>query len=40
VEVVETRPLDGLLVVAVDGTEQVVGTPVAQKVVVEPAASS
>jgi DtxR family Mn-dependent transcriptional regulator len=36
VEVVETRPLDGLLVVAVDGTEQVVGTPVAQKVVVEP----
>jgi DtxR family Mn-dependent transcriptional regulator len=40
VEVVETRPLDGLLVVAVDGTEQVVGTPVAQKVVVEPIPSS
>jgi DtxR family Mn-dependent transcriptional regulator len=37
VEVVETRPLDGLLVVAVDGTEQLVGTPVAKKVVVEPA---
>ena len=40
VEVVETRPLDGLLVVAVDGAEQLVGTPVAQKVVVEPAAAS
>jgi DtxR family Mn-dependent transcriptional regulator len=35
VEVVETRPLDGLLVVAVDGTEQLIGRPVAQKVVVE-----
>ncbi|MFB6248382.1 MAG: metal-dependent transcriptional regulator [Salinibacter sp.] len=40
VEVVETRPLDGLLVVAVDGAEQLVGTPVAQKVVVEPVPSS
>ncbi|MFP4229278.1 MAG: metal-dependent transcriptional regulator [Salinivenus sp.] len=36
VEVVDTRPLDGLLVVAVDGTEQLIGTPVAQKVVVAP----
>jgi DtxR family Mn-dependent transcriptional regulator len=35
VEVIETRPLDGLLVVAVDGTEQLIGQPVAQKVVVE-----
>ena len=35
VEVVTTRPLDGLLVVAVDGAEQVIGRPVAQKVVVE-----
>jgi DtxR family Mn-dependent transcriptional regulator len=35
VEVVDTRPLDGLLVVAVDGAEQVIGRPVAQKVVVE-----
>jgi DtxR family Mn-dependent transcriptional regulator len=35
VEVVETRPLDGLLVVAVDGAEQLIGQPVAQKVVVE-----
>ena len=35
VEVVNTRPLDGLLVVAVDGAEQVIGRPVAQKVVVE-----
>jgi DtxR family Mn-dependent transcriptional regulator len=35
VEVVETRPLDGLLVVAVDGTKQLIGRPVAQKVVVE-----
>jgi DtxR family Mn-dependent transcriptional regulator len=35
VEVVETRPLDGLLVVAVDGSEQLIGRPVAQKVVVE-----
>ncbi len=35
VEVVNTRPLDGLLVVAVDGAEQLIGRPVAQKVVVE-----
>ncbi|PSQ80258.1 MAG: DtxR family transcriptional regulator, partial [Bacteroidetes bacterium QS_1_65_9] len=35
VEVVDTRPLDGLLVVAVDGSEQLIGRPVAQKVVVE-----
>lgn len=35
VEVIETRPLDGLLVVAVDGAEQLIGQPVAQKVVVE-----
>lgn len=35
VEVVETRPLDGLLVVAVEGTEQLIGEPVAKKVVVE-----
>ncbi len=35
VEVVETRPLDGLLVVAVDGAEQLIGQPVAQKVVVK-----
>jgi DtxR family Mn-dependent transcriptional regulator len=35
VEVVTRRPLDGLLVVAVDGAEQVIGRPVAQKVVVE-----
>jgi DtxR family Mn-dependent transcriptional regulator len=35
VEVMETRPLDGLLVVAVDGDEQLIGQPVAQKVVVE-----
>ena len=35
VEVVTTRPLDGLLVVAVDGAEQLIGEPVAQKVVVE-----
>jgi len=35
VEVVDTRPLDGLFVVAVDGAEQVIGRPVAQKVVVE-----
>ncbi|MFO8098969.1 MAG: metal-dependent transcriptional regulator [Salinibacter sp.] len=34
VEVVDTRPLDGLLVVAVDGAEQLIGAPVAQKVVV------
>lgn len=36
VEVVDTRPLDGLLVVAVDATEQLIGTPVARKVVVSP----
>ena len=35
VEVLETHPLDGLLVVAVNGAEQVIGRPVAQKVVVE-----
>ena len=35
VEVVDTRSLDGLLVVAVNGAEQVIGRPVAQKVVVE-----
>jgi DtxR family Mn-dependent transcriptional regulator len=34
VEVVETRPLDGLLVVSVDGQEQLVGRPVAAKVFV------
>lgn len=34
VEVVDTRPLDGLLVVAVDGTEQLIGQPVAKRVVV------
>ncbi len=34
VEVVDTRPLDGLLVVAVDESEQLIGTPVARKVVV------
>lgn len=34
VEVVDTRPLDGLFVVAVDGDEQLIGQPVAQKVVV------
>jgi DtxR family Mn-dependent transcriptional regulator len=34
VEVLDTRPLDGLLVVAVDETEQLIGTPVARKVVV------
>lgn len=36
VEVVDTRPLDGLLVVAVDGSEQLIGEPVARKVVVAP----
>jgi len=35
VDVLETRPLDGLLVVAVDGAEQLIGRPVAQKVVVD-----
>ena len=35
VEVVDTCSLDGLLVVAVNGAEQVIGRPVAQKVVVE-----
>jgi len=34
VQVTNTRPLDGLLVVAVDGTEQLIGEPVATKVVV------
>ena len=34
VEVTSTRPLDGLLVVTVDGTEQLIGAPVARKVVV------
>ncbi len=34
VEVVETRPLDGLLVVSVNGEEQLVGRPVAAKVFV------
>ena len=35
IEVVDTRSLDGLLVVAVNGAEQVIGQSVAQKVVVE-----
>ena len=35
VEVVDTRSLDGLLVVAVNGAEQVIDRPVAQKAVVE-----
>lgn len=35
VEVEETRPLEGLLVVTVDGAEQLIGQPVAKKVVVE-----
>ena len=35
VEVLETRPLDGLLVMAVDGAEQLIGRPVAQEVVIE-----
>ena len=35
VEVLEIRPLDGLLVVAIDGAEQLIGRSVAQKVVVE-----
>jgi len=34
VRVVDTRPLDGLLVVAVDGDEQLIGRPVAQKLLV------
>ena len=34
VRVVETRPLDGLMVVAVDGTEQLIGRSVAEKVFV------
>ena len=34
VEVTETRPLDGLLTVAVDGAKQIVGEPVAAKVFV------
>ncbi len=40
VEVIEVRPVDGLLVVAVDGTEKLIGRPVAQKVVVEPPRST
>ena len=40
VEMRETRPLDGLFVVAVNGTEQLIGQPVAQKVVVEPLRSA
>ncbi|PQJ35729.1 DtxR family transcriptional regulator [Salinibacter sp. 10B] len=40
VEMRETRPLDGLFVVAVNGTEQLIGQPVAQKVVVEPLPSA
>jgi DtxR family Mn-dependent transcriptional regulator len=40
VEMRETRPLDGLFVVAVEGTEQLIGEPVAQKVVVEASRSS
>jgi DtxR family Mn-dependent transcriptional regulator len=36
----ETRPLDGLFVVAVEGAEQLIGQPVAQKVVVEASRSS
>jgi len=35
VEVLNARPLEGLLVVAVDGTEQLIGQPVAEKVYVE-----
>jgi DtxR family Mn-dependent transcriptional regulator len=35
VEVVDARPLEGLLVVAVDGTEQLIGHPVAEKVYVD-----
>lgn len=35
VEVVETRPLEGLLVVAVDGSEQLLGRAVADKVFVD-----
>lgn len=35
VEVVETRPLEGLLVITVDGAEQLIGQPVAKKVVVD-----
>jgi DtxR family Mn-dependent transcriptional regulator len=40
VEVVDTRPLDGLLVVAVEGEEQLIGRPVAQKVVVTTASAA
>jgi DtxR family Mn-dependent transcriptional regulator len=40
VTVVETRPVDGLMVVAVEGEEQLVGRPVAKKVVVDRAPSS
>ncbi len=35
VEVEETRPLEGLLVVTVDGDEQLIGHPVAKKLVVD-----
>lgn len=35
VEVAETRPLEGLLVVMVDGDEQLIGQPVAKKLVVD-----
>ena len=35
VEVLETCPLDGLLIVAVGGSEQLISRPVARKVVVE-----
>jgi len=35
VGVVDKRPLDGLLVVAVDGAEQLIGEPVARKLVVD-----
>ncbi len=35
VEMQETRPLDGLYVVSVEGEKQLIGQPVAQKVVVE-----
>jgi DtxR family Mn-dependent transcriptional regulator len=36
VEVIETRPLEGLLVVRVDDQEQLLGEPVADKVFVMP----
>ena len=37
VRVVDTRPLEGLMVVAVDGKEQLIGHSVAEKVFVQPA---